>query len=129
MHLQLLSIEEFNDFQKKHSLSNMYQTINYAMLMAENGYDYELIGLLDANNNIKAASLILLKTIGIKCLYGYAPRGFLIQYNDYDLVKTFTEELKKYFYEKNVIFIKLNPNIIIGEVEKNNYITKYIFNR
>jgi peptidoglycan pentaglycine glycine transferase (the first glycine) len=116
--LRELSVEEFNTFQNNHPLSNFYQTVNYAMLMAENGYDYDLIGYVDDDNNILAASVILFKSIGIKCFYGYAPRGFLINYNDQELLRSFTEELKKHYYEKNVIFIKTNPNIIVGEVNK-----------
>ncbi len=118
MKLRELSVEEFNTFQNNHPLSNFYQTVNYAMLMAENGYDYDLIGYVDDDNNILAASVILFKSIGIKCFYGYAPRGFLINYNDQELLRSFTEELKKHYYEKNVIFIKTNPNIIVGEVNK-----------
>ena len=38
--------------------------------------------------------------------------------NDY-LVTTFTDLLKKYYYEKGVIFIKVNPNIKIGKVDDN----------
>ena len=55
MHLETLNIEEFKNFANNHPLANYYETINYAMLMAENGYDYEFIGLKDYNNNIKAA--------------------------------------------------------------------------
>ena len=121
MHITTLSINEFDNFQKSHELSNFYQTINYAMLMAENKYDYELVGYVDDERNIYAASLILIKPIGIKCFYGYAPRGFLIDYNDTNLLHKFSKSLAKYFYEKNVIFIKINPNIYIGSVNKNNY--------
>ena len=61
MTLKELNIEEFTNFQKSHPLSNFYQTINYALLMAENGFDYDLVGLVDEYENILAASLILLK--------------------------------------------------------------------
>ncbi len=125
MELKILSIEEFTNFQQNHQLSNFYQTINYAMLMAENNYDYDLIGLVDEYQNVLAASLILIKPIGIKCFYGYAPRGFLIDYDNYDLVRIFTDKLKKYYYQKNVIFIKINPNLAIGKVIDNDYNFKY----
>ncbi len=121
MRLKELSIEEFTNFEKNHHLSNYYQTINYALLMSENGYDYDLIGYVDDYDNILCASLILLKPIGIKCFYGYAPRGFLIDYNNDYLLSNFTEALKKYYYEKNVIFIKLNPNIIINNIDSENF--------
>ena len=118
MHIRELSINEFTSYEKNHPLSSFYETINYALLMAENGYDYDLIGYVDDYNTIYAATIILLKPIGIKCFYGYAPRGFLIDYTNESLFQNFTEDLKKYYYEKSVIFIKINPNIIIGEVDK-----------
>lgn len=125
MYLKTLNIEEFKDFQMHHPLGSLYQTINYGMFMAEDGYDYDLIGLVDENNQILAASLILLKPIGIKCFYGYAPRGFLIDYENTSLVQTFTTKLKEYYYEKDTIFIKVNPNLSIGEVTKPDYKTNY----
>lgn len=129
MRLKELTIEEFRRFEQEHELSNYYQTINYAMIKAENGYDYDLIGLIDEENNILAASLILLKPIGIKCFYGYAPRGFLIDYQNEYLVSKFTELLKEYYYNKNVIFIKLNPNIKVGEINLEDFETTYNENK
>ncbi len=123
MNLRTLNIEEFTNYQQNHPLSSFYQTVNYGMLMAEIGYDYELIGLVDDKNNILAASLILLKPIGIKCFYGYAPRGFLIDYHNEELVKNFTTKLKEYYYEKNVIFIKINPCLPVGEVDNKTFET------
>ncbi|MBQ8902064.1 MAG: peptidoglycan bridge formation glycyltransferase FemA/FemB family protein [Bacilli bacterium] len=124
-----LNIEEFTNFQKNHPLSNFYQTINYALLMAENGFEYDLVGLVDEYDNILAASLILLKPIGIKCFYGYAPRGFLIDYSNEYLVNKFTEALKEYYYNKNVIFIKLNPNLPISEIDNKTFDVTYNSNK
>lgn len=121
MHTRELTTNEFNEFQNNHSLSNYHQTINYALLMSENGYDYDLIGYVDDYDNIIAASLILLKPIGIKCFYGYAPRGFLIDYENTTLLNNFINEFKKYYYEKNVIFIKVNPNVKINEIDNKTF--------
>ena len=128
MYLKELTTHEFTEFQITHPLSNYHQTINYALLMSEVGYDYDLIGLVDDYNNIVAASLILLKPIGIKCFYGYAPRGFLIDYNNETLVNNFTNAIKKYYYEKNVIFIKINPNVKVNEINNKNYEKMYNHN-
>ena len=125
MHIENLNIEEFNIFQKNHPLSNYYQTVNYGMLKAENGYDYEIIGLKDDSNQLLAASLILLKKIGTQSYYGYAPRGFLIDYNNNFLLNTFIEEIKNYYAEKKVVFIKINPNIPIGIVNNKTYEITY----
>lgn len=129
MHIQTLNIDEFTNYQKNHPLSNLYQTINYGMLQAENGFDYDLIGLVDYNGNILAASLILIKSIALNTYYGYAPRGFLIDYSKEELVKTFTEKLIEYYSKKNVAFIKLNPNLPIGEINTQNFQTEYNQNK
>ncbi len=121
MDIRPLSIEEFNNFQKNHPLSSFYQTVNYGMLKAENGYDYEIIGLVDKDNKIHGASLILIKEIGIQLYYGYAPRGFLIDYQNEQLINIFTQKLKEYYASRNIVFIKCNPNIPIGEVNTKNF--------
>ncbi len=129
MHIQNLSVEEFTNFQKNHPLSNLYQTVNYGMLQAENEFDYDLIGLVDYNGNILAASLILIKQIAMNAYYGYAPRGFLIDYSNEILVNTFTECLVKYYQEKNVAFIKVNPNLPIGKINTKTFETEYNENK
>ena len=129
MYIKELTIEEFNEFQSNHQLTSYYQTINYAILMSEMGYDYDIIGYTDGSK-IYAASLILIKDIAGKYYYGYAPRGFLIDYNNEVLVEHFTQDLKKYYYQKKFAFIKVNPNVVIGtlneelmEIEKDDYTT------
>ena len=61
----------------------------------KNNWDSFYIGLKD-NNKIVAAALLLKKELPIiKKNMFYSPRGFLIDYNDYELLKEFTEKIKK----------------------------------
>ena len=117
---------EYNNYVYTHNYSSFYQSLEYARFMEEEGFDYDLIGLKDAYDNIIAASLILLRKIDNKHLFGYAPRGFLIDYNDKELVKDFAKTLSKYYKKRNVIFIKINPNIIISKYDKNT--NKFFYN-
>ena len=122
MHLKELTIAEFDAFAKTSPLGSYHQSSNYALLMAESNYDYELIGYVDELGIIKAAALILIKKITISLKFGYSPKGFLIDYFDYDLLKNFTIALKKY-YNKKLAFIKINPEIAIGEINKYSKLT------
>ena len=124
MHLKELSIAEFDSFAKNFPISSYYQSSNYALFMTECGYDYELIGFVDELGVIKAAALILIKKIGISSRYGYSPKGFLIDYFDQDLLKSFTNSLKHY-YDKKLVFIKINPEIAIGEIDPITKLTNY----
>ncbi len=110
MEIKLLTNAEFLEFTKTFQPSSIYQTTNYAFTMHEQGYESMFVGLLD-NNEIKAASLILVyKVNGFK--YGLVPRGFLINYNDEELVANFTKLLKKFLGKKDIVAIKVNPMII-----------------
>lgn len=129
MMIKSLTSVEFDNFADNHILSSFYQTSKYALLMGEHGYDFEYLGYFDSNDNIIAGSLILLKKIKGKILYGYAPNGFLIDYTDEELLKDFTRDLKEYYYQKNVAFIKLNPLIAIGSIDNKTKETLYNENR
>lgn len=125
MKLRTLSIFEFDDYAKTHPLGSYHQTSSYAMLASEQGYEYDLLGFVDDQGKIKAASLILYKKLGMFNRYGYAPKGFLIDYHDTELLKEFTKALKKYYYKKNFAFIKVNPEISVGTMDYKNKIINY----
>lgn len=125
MKLKNLSIFEFDEYAKNHPLGSYHQSSSYALLMSEHGYEYDLIGFIDDNGNIKAASLILYKKLGMFNRYGYAPKGFLIDYYDVNLLKEFTKALKKHYYKKNFAFIKINPEISIGTVDYKHKLVTY----
>lgn len=124
MHIKELTIAEFDAFAYNNPIGTYYQSSNYALFMAENNFEYEFLGLVDELGVIKAAALILIKKINFKYKFGYSPKGFLIDYFDTDLLNTFCQELKKY-YAKKLIFIKINPEIAIGEINKNTKLSNY----
>jgi len=124
MHIKELTIAEFDAYAKTNPLGSYYQSSNYALFMAENGFDYDLIGFIDELGIIKAAALILIKKISFSYRYGYSPKGFLIDYFDFDLVNEFCKALKKY-YAKKLVLIKINPEIAIGEINKKTKLTNY----
>jgi len=110
MHIKELTHEEFNNFVNNFKDKSIYQTSEYADVMKNQNYDVMLIGLVD-NDTILAASLIMIeKKNNFK--YAYAPRGFLIDYNNTNLLETFTLELKKFLGKKDIVAIKLCPMII-----------------
>lgn len=115
MRLVELSIREFENFAYNHPLRSYAQTVNYAKLMGENGYSYDYIGYKDDMDNIVAGSLVLTKKLK-HGKYAYAPKGFLVDYYNTALFKDFFNEVVNYYSKKGCTFIKINPEIIIGEL-------------
>lgn len=116
-----LTIQAFTEYTKNSPLKNYMQSEEYARFMGEEKYNYDYIGLVDDDGVIKAASLILWKRIGLNVRYGYAPKGFLVNYYDENLLYTFAEELKKYYAKKNMAFIKINPEIVVAEIDNKTF--------
>lgn len=128
MKLRDLSLLEFENFINNQELATHYQSSNYALLMAEDGYDYDFIGYVDDLNNIIAASMILFKPLKGRLKYGYAPRGFVLDYFNRTLVKEFSDALREHYKKKHVVFIKINPEIAIAQIDTKTHEKTYNWN-
>jgi len=121
-----LTIKDFDEFASNHPLRNYAQSSKYAKLMGEKGFNYDYIGYTDDSNNLVAASLILNKKIGSFAKFAYAPKGFLIDYYNTELLRMFVRDLGEYYKKRGFAFIKINPEIIIGELNaKKNFMPMY----
>ena len=103
-----LNEEEFTKEVVKLHNANFYQTVAWAELKKSNGWQPLYVGLKKANKII-GASLILIKKFVLGTYMGYAPRGFLIDFNNYEELDFFTKEIKKYAKEKKIVFVKIDP--------------------
>lgn len=121
MKLKELTIKEFNTFVNSSSLCNYMQSEEYARFMSDYRFDYDYIGLIDENNKVVAASLILYKKIGLNFKYGYAPKGFLVDYYDKEVLSTFLDLIKRRYSKMGLAFIKINPEIVVGEIDSKTY--------
>ena len=120
MYIKELTINEFNKFSDSFPNVSIYQTSEYGIVMSNEGFSSLYIGLIDDNENITGAALLLTENNkGLK--YAYSPNGFLIDYNNYDLVNNFTKELKKFLKKRKIVAVRFNPMIIKNSIDyKNN---------
>lgn len=125
--LKELTNDEFDEFSKNYNISTVYQTSQYALTMNNQDYDSILLGLVDSNDIIQAATLILI-TNNRKFKFAYSPRGYLIDYRNEELVTLFTRFIKEYLNKNNVVTLKINPPIFKtiyyikeNNIYKNNY--------
>ena len=119
-----LTEKEFNEFSNNYPNSLFFQSSYWGELKKFTGWKYFLVGL-KKENSIEAASLLLAKKIPIINKYiFYCPRGYLIDYNNYDLLKKYTDEIIKFVKKKNGIFIKINPLVIYQQRDINGNIVE-----
>lgn len=116
MQIILLDELKFDAFALNHPNYNFYQSSNYGKFMSKHGYNSYYLGLSDDIGNIKAATLIIVKNDkNEKRKMGYAPRGFLIDWSDDELVKEFTSKIKEFLAKRSFTYLKVDPMIVYKE--------------
>lgn len=122
MEIVNLSSDEYRTYSNIHSKRNFGQTIEYSSLIFNRKKTPLLLGLVDSNRDIQAAALILVNNVSPGFYEAVAPDGFLIDYEDFELVKTFTELLKKYLLKKGITYLITNPMFKNRVYNKNNFV-------
>lgn len=108
--------ERYEEFVKKHPKSHFLQSYAWGeFAKEEKNLTPHYVGLENDKHQLVAATLLLEKHLPLGYSYLYAPRGYVINFKDYELLKTFTEEIKKYAKKKKAIFVKIDPDIIYHE--------------
>ena len=124
MKIVKLSPEQFDNFSNNHPLHTYYQTSNYGELMSKNGFEPHYYGFINDQNILIGASLILIQKLFLGYKYAYAPRGYLIDYDNKDLIIDVTNKMKKFLSKNNIIFLKIDPPVVNNKRDKNGNIIK-----
>ena len=106
-----LTEEEFTPFYLNHPLKTFLQSPDIASLRKKSGWDVDFVGV-KKDNVIIAATMLLSKQQFMKQYEFYAPRGFLIDYQDLELLDFFTSEIKKFVTERHGYILRIDPYII-----------------
>lgn len=117
MYIKELTNEEFSTFASSFPYKSFYQTPEYAFVMNHEKNEAFFLGLVDDNYILAASLVIIEKRKGFK--YAYTPRGYLINFNDYNLVEEFTKLLKEFLGKKDIVAFRINP-MIIKSIYNNN---------
>ncbi len=102
---------QFDEYAITHRNRIYYQTSQYGVFMSRNGYKDTYIAMLDFDGKIVAAALILVQRVLPNYKIAYSPRGFLIDFYNFDLVGKFVSLLKDYLKSKKIISLKIDPPI------------------
>lgn len=119
-----LEKQEFIEFSKVHPQALFFQSPYWIEIKEQNGWQGKIVGIKKDGEIIAATILLIKKVIG-NIRFAYAPRGFLLDYSDFDLLEEFTKEIKAYLKDLGVAFLKINPYVdyqlrdVNGEVIEN----------
>lgn len=124
MKIVKLNPEQFDNFSKAHPLHTYFQTSAYGNLMNTDGFQSFYYGFINEQNNLIGATLILVQKLFLGYKYAYSPRGFLIDYDNKDLIVDVTNKMKKFLAKNNIIFLKIDPPVVNNKRDKDGNILK-----
>ena len=111
MKIVKLSSSQFDKFASTHRYRNYFQTSQYANVMIKFGYHAQFLGIVNDENKLIGATLILYKEVFMGNKIAYAPRGILFNYEDADNVKEMTQKLKKVLGKQGFMLLRIDPCI------------------
>lgn len=123
--LSLISIseQEYHTFAQNHPCSNFLNSIYAGRKMQKNGWNIDYLALKD-NSDIYAAVMLASRSIHVGN-YFYAPRGFLLDFNNEELLSVFVNQLKTYMSKHKGVYFKMDPYVVYQVRDKNGAIQEH----
>jgi len=105
-----ISKKEYERFVSNSEYGHFMQSYDFGQIRKIKHFIPHYVGLKE-NDKLVCAALLLEKKLIMKYTYFYCPRGYVIDFNNKELLNTFTKYLKEYAKKKKAIFIKIDPAI------------------
>ncbi len=119
MELKELTKKEFDAYALNHPLGSFQQTSLWGRFMEGDKFYAYYVGAFSKEKIVGASLLLSYEYKKGKERIFYAPRGFLIDYKDENLLKEFTKAVRSFIIEKHGIFLKIDPYILLRDRNSN----------
>jgi lipid II:glycine glycyltransferase (peptidoglycan interpeptide bridge formation enzyme) len=119
MKLTAISAEDFNLQAYTEPNASIYQSTYYADYMIKN--DYKPL-FLSYNNDLNVSTALAMLLVKKKSLFfskysAYAPKGYLINYFDTDILKQFSNDLAVYLKNEKIDTLVIEPDLTLKDHE------------
>lgn len=111
------SKEKINEFNSKNIKGHIFQTSYWCDFKTEWTQHY-IEGVDESKNTVLTCSILLRRIPYLNKFIGYIPRGFVCDYSNIELIKSFTDYLKKFSESNKVSFLTLDADIHLKENEE-----------
>lgn len=114
LRLKNLEKEEFDKYVENHKTkSHFLQSLSWGEFSkAKKNLTPYYLGLVNDEDKIVGATLLLEKKLPLNMCYFYAPRGFVIDFKKKEIVREMTNKVRDFAKNKKAIFVKIDPDII-----------------
>ncbi len=111
--------KEINDsFVESHKKEHFMQLSLWGEIKSHGEWEYELLGLYKDKELVGTVMLLHRRIPIIGGYLYYAPRGFVVDYEDFSLVEAFTKKIKEYLKDKKAVYLLIDPDYYYRVLDK-----------
>ena len=114
----------YKKWNETHQYGQILQSEEWGKFKSKGAWSYELIGLKNGETLVAACMLLKRKLPMMNGYMYYAPRGFVLDYSDKDIVKEFTEKINNYAQKNKGIMIKIDPCVMYREHDSEGHLVE-----
>ena len=118
MILEEISYQDYQSFLNQQSSVDFLQSVEQGKKMQKLGWTVEYVQA-NENDEIKASAMLCMIPLMKIFRYCYIPRGFFCDYHNQKMIDEFTSLLKEYLNRKKVVYMEMEPLIILKERDQN----------
>jgi len=111
MKVVTLKPDQFDNYAKNHRYRNYMQSSTYANIMMKFGYGAQYLGVVNDENKLIGATMIIFKKLYMSYKFAYAPRGILYNYENIDNLDEMISKIKKLLNKKKFMILRIDPYI------------------
>ena len=111
MNFVQLTEKQYQKYWENHPLKTFLSAIEIAKLRKTNNWNVDYVGVKQ-DNNLIAATMLLSHKRHFNRYEFYSPRGFLLDYNNRQLLEFFTKEIFKFIKNKKGYVLRIDPYVI-----------------
>ena len=111
MKVVTLKPDQFDNYAKNHRYRNYMQSSTYANVMMKFGYGEQYLGVVNDENKLIGATMLIYKKLYMSYKFAYAPRGILYNYENIDNLDEMISKIKKLLNKKKFMILRIDPYI------------------
>lgn len=111
MKLIHLTKETYEQYASTHESKPHFSQSTFFYELTETKDSFFYLGLLDQDNKLIAATILIKKLHPLNYSYFFAPNGFILDYSDETLLKKMTKTMVKFVKKRQGTFLLMNPLI------------------
>ena len=111
MEFREITEKEYREFWENHPLKTFLSSPEISKLRETLGWETYYVGV-EEKKKLIAATMLLAHTRHFHKKEFYSPRGYLLDFQNKELVTFFTEEVKKYVKDHNGYILRIDPYVI-----------------